>query len=312
MTRLLNSPSVGKSLRVFHIFRIVAQVKYAPKVTVSILAGASANGRIPEGAEVRLGCHADANPADVTYRWFLSDEPIIGGYTTELVIHNATRKYHDAIVKCEVHNAVGKSEESETLDISYGPQFRTRPRSVQADLGASVTLSCDVDGNPFPEISWYDEKHKRIINNSPNLTLRVDQETAGRYFCKAHVPGFPEIGADATIYLKGPPSIVSHRTQFGFEGDNVRVECTIFSIPPPERIVWTFNGREVDLHDQDYSILEDPSPEGIKSTLVIRESQEKHFGMYNCSVMNQYGSDVVEINLMQQSMISCKFVWWRG
>ena len=86
------------------------------------------------------------------------------------------------------------------------------------------------------------------------------------------------------------------------------MECTIFSIPPPERIVWTFNGREVDLRDQDYSILEDPSPEGIKSTLVIRESQEKHFGMYNCSVSNPYGSDVVEINLMQQSM-GCDY-WW--
>ncbi|XP_044269269.1 irregular chiasm C-roughest protein-like isoform X2 [Tribolium madens] len=283
--------------------KLKLEVKYAPKVTVSILAGATQSGRIPEGAEVRLGCHADANPADVTYRWFLNDEPLIGGYTTEMVIHNATRKYHDAIVKCEVHNAVGKSEESETLDISYGPQFRTKPRSVQADLGTSVTLSCDVDGNPLPEISWYDEKHKRIIHNSPNLTLRVDQETAGRYFCKAHVPGFPEIGADATIYLKGPPSIVSHRTQFGIEGDNVRVECTIFSIPLPERIVWTFNGREIDIHDQDYTILEDPSPEGIKSTLVIRESQEKHFGMYNCSVTNPYGSDVVEINLMQQKNV---------
>lgn len=101
--------------------------------------------------------------------------------------------------------------------------------------------------------------------------------------------------------LTGPPSIVSHRTQFGIEGDNVRVECTAFSIPAPERVVWTFNGREVDLHDQDYSILEDPLPEGIKSTLIIRESQERHFGMYNCSVSNPYGSDVVEINLMPQS-----------
>lgn len=87
-------------------------------MTVSILSGALPNGRIPEGAEVHLGCHADANPADVTYKWYLNDEPLVGDYTTEMVIHNATRRHHDAIVKCEVHNAVGKSEESETLDIS--------------------------------------------------------------------------------------------------------------------------------------------------------------------------------------------------
>lgn len=103
------------------------------------------------------------------------------------------------------------------------------------------------------------------------------------------------------VLFTGPPSIVSHRTQFGIEGDNVRVECTAYSIPAPERVVWTFNGREVDSNGQDYSILEDPLPEGIKSTLIIRESQERHFGMYNCSVTNPYGSDVVEINLMPQS-----------
>ncbi|XP_050312144.1 irregular chiasm C-roughest protein-like [Anthonomus grandis grandis] len=278
--------------------KLKLEVKYAPKVTVSVISGMSQSGRIPEGSEVRLGCKADANPPTVSYKWFMNDEPIIGDFTTELVIHNVSRKHHDAIIKCEVHNAVGKSEESQTLDISYGPQFRTKPRSVQADLGATVVLSCDVDGNPIPDITWYHEDVK--ISTSTNLTVRVDQTNAGRYYCKAHVPGFQDIGAEAAIYLKGPPSIVSHKTQFGIEGDNVRVECIAFSIPAPERVIWTFNGKEVDLHDQDYSILEDPLPEGIKSTLIIRESEEKHFGMYNCSVSNPYGSDVVEINLMPQ------------
>lgn len=84
-----------------------------------------------------------------------------------------------------------------------GPQFRTKPRSVQADPGTSVTLSCDVDGNPFPDIQWIHEDSNRIISTNPNLTLRVETHTAGRYFCKAQVPGFPEIGAEAAIYLKG-------------------------------------------------------------------------------------------------------------
>ncbi|XP_066254546.1 irregular chiasm C-roughest protein [Euwallacea similis] len=278
--------------------KLKLEVKYAPKVTVTVLSGMSPNGRIPEGSEVRLGCKADANPPNVSYKWFLNDEPIIGDFNTELVLHNVSRRHHDAIVKCEVHNAVGKSEESQTLDISYGPQFRTKPRSVQAEVGSTVILTCDVDGNPFPDITWYHEEKK--VSTSPNLTLKVEQNNAGRYYCKAHVTGFQDIGAEAAIYLKGPPSIVSHRTQFGIEGDNVRVECVAFSIPAPERVIWTFNGREVDLHDHDYSILEDSLPDGIKSTLIIRESEERHFGIYNCSVNNPYGTDVVEINLMPQ------------
>ena len=51
-------------------------------------------------------------------------------------------------------NMVGKSMDSETLDISYGPFFKTRPQSVEADEGTTVTLSCDVDGNPVPETVW--------------------------------------------------------------------------------------------------------------------------------------------------------------
>jgi hypothetical protein len=75
--------------------------------------------RVSEFDEVRLACHADANPSDdLVYKWYINDEPVSGEYTTELLIPNVTRSMHDAIVKCEVHNAVGKSEESETLDIS--------------------------------------------------------------------------------------------------------------------------------------------------------------------------------------------------
>lgn len=43
---------------------------------------------------------------------------MIGDYTTEMIIHNVSRHDHDAIVKCEVHNDIGKSEEIHTLDVS--------------------------------------------------------------------------------------------------------------------------------------------------------------------------------------------------
>nr|CAD7256088.1 unnamed protein product [Timema shepardi] len=288
--------------RTYRSAKLRLQVKYAPKVTLSVV-GAH-NGRLLEGQEVRLACQADANPLDLTYRWYINDKPVPGDYTTELLLSNISRKFHDAIVKCEVHNPVGKSEESETLDISCigqnGPRFRTRPQSLQADQGTTLTLSCDVDGNPPPDIVWIHDSTGKVVGTSVNLTVEVDPDTAGRYYCKASVMGFPEIGAEATIYLKGPPTIISHHTQFGIQGDNVRLECVAFSIPRPDHVMWTYKGNEVNSKDKDYTILEDRLPEGIKSTLVIRESQEGHFGSYNCSVINPYGSDVVEIILKPQ------------
>lgn len=98
-------------------------------------------------------------------------------------LHNISRKYHDAIVKCEVHNAVGKSEETETLDVSCkficarlgagqmiikvmcstdGPIFHVRPKSVEADTDGTVSLSCEVDGNPTPDITWINVLNERV------------------------------------------------------------------------------------------------------------------------------------------------------
>lgn len=50
------------------------------------------------------------------------------------VIPNITRKLHDGMVKCEVHNAVGKSEESEALDISCKCCFHVNLHSGCAQI----------------------------------------------------------------------------------------------------------------------------------------------------------------------------------
>lgn len=64
-------------------------------------------------------------------------------------------------------------------------------------------MTCDVDGNPVPTISWFHEGKKTRVSTEPNYTIPVNEKTAGRYYCKAYVPGFPEIGTEATIFLKG-------------------------------------------------------------------------------------------------------------
>ncbi|XP_028035173.1 irregular chiasm C-roughest protein-like [Bombyx mandarina] len=284
--------------RAYRAASIQIEVKYAPKVKIYIKS--RVNGRIPEGDDVTIGCKADANPTNLTYKWYINEESI-NGNTTELKIYNISRKYHDAIVKCVVYNDVGKTEEEETLEITYAPSFRHLPKDVEAEVGTSVTLSCDVDSYPNPEIRWlhHEEDQTIRVGRTPNLTLTVDTHTSGRYLCKASVDGFPEIEAEASVFIKGPPKIISNQTQFGTQGDTVNIECAAFAVPRIDSIIWTFNGREIDsLHDQDYAFLEDLQSGGIvNSTLIIRESQYKHFGVYKCNVSNDYGNDYLEITV---------------
>ncbi|CAK1549208.1 unnamed protein product [Leptosia nina] len=280
--------------RAYRMATVHIEVKYAPKINVSIKSG-SVNGRVPEGSEARFRCLVDANPPAQVYRWYINNNPVVGDYTDEMIIFNASRKHNNAAVKCEVSNSVGKNEAALTLNVTYPPSFRTRPRNLEAEIGSSVTLSCDVDGQPQPEIRWLFNEPGRIgvKGKAPNLKVLVEKATAGRYICKASVEGYPEIESEATIFIKGPPEILSNKTQVGSEGERVSIECEALSVPKPDDIRWYFEGKEINfIQDPDYATkLDDSSPDGVvKSSLVIRLSQAKHYGTYNCSVTNEYGN----------------------
>ncbi|XP_041985822.1 irregular chiasm C-roughest protein-like isoform X2 [Aricia agestis] len=286
--------------RAYRMATVHIEVKYAPKLNVSVKSGA-VNGRVPEGTEARFLCEVDSNPPPQMYRWYLNNNPVVGDYAEEMIIFNVSRKHNKAAVKCEVSNSAGRSEASLTLNVTYPPSFRTRPQNIEATLGSTVTLSCDVDGQPQPEIRWLFHEPGKIgvKGKAPNLRVHVDEETAGRYICKASVDGYPEIESEATIFIKGPPQILSNRTQLGSEGESTRIECATRSVPEPDDVRWFFEGREISvIHDPDYATLEEKLGDGIvRSSLVIRSSESKHYGIYNCSVTNEYGNANVAITL---------------
>lgn len=213
-----------------------------------------------------------------------------------------------------------------SVSFADAPMFKESPKSMEADKGDKVTLTCSADGNPL-EIVWVHDPidrvsvlhsdscesmaltclsrpqlnyQPRVLGTKPTLKITVSNETAGRYFCKAIVAGFPEIKAAAGIFMKQAPHITSSPQQYGAIGDFLRLECFATSIPKARHISWSFKGREINTNgDHEFSILEESTLHGIKSTLIIQNSQAWHFDKYNCSVVNDYGTDVLQIDLMQ-------------
>ncbi|XP_059045852.1 irregular chiasm C-roughest protein-like [Achroia grisella] len=287
--------------RAYRATTIRLQVQYAPKVRMFIKSGA-AKGQIQEGDTLVMGCQGSANPNNLTYKWYINNNQIVGTTNNELVLMNISRKHNDATIRCEVYNAVGKSAESKTLEVAYGPTFKQRPQNIEGESGSTAILSCIVDGHPSPKILWlrYENEHVVRVGKSSNLTVTITEETAGEYWCRASIDHYQDIEASAMVYVRGPPKITSNETQYGVEGDSVRVECVSFSIPKPDYIIWTFAGGEINtFHNQEYAFLEETLADSLtKSTLIIRKSEAKHFGKYNCTVTNEYGMDSVEINLV--------------
>ncbi|KAG7295217.1 hypothetical protein JYU34_022188, partial [Plutella xylostella] len=182
---------------------LIGKVKYAPKVKL-VINKKNSKGKIPEGSDVTISCVADANPSNLTYRWFLDEQQVVGNNSTQLVIRNITRDYNEVILKCVVYNAVGKSEETETLEVTYPPSFRSLPRDAEGELDSAVALACGVDGHPPPEVIWlhHEEDQNIRVGRTANLTLHVDTHTAGRYVCQATVEGYPPIEAEANVFIK--------------------------------------------------------------------------------------------------------------
>ncbi|XP_028040413.1 irregular chiasm C-roughest protein-like [Bombyx mandarina] len=289
--------------RAYRSVNVKLQVQYAPKVRLFMKSG-SIKGRIQEGETLIIGCQSNANPSNVSYKWYINNDEAIGEVKNELIITNVSRKLNEASVKCEVHNKVGNSADTKTLEVIYGPTFKMKPQSVEADSGSTVTLDCAVEGHPTPKIMWlrYDRDRFIRVGKTQTLNVTVTHQTAGHYWCRGVVEGRPEVEAPAVVYIKGPPKIMSNLTQYGIEGDTVRIECISFSVPRPDFVMWTFGGHEItSFHNQEYAFLEESLADKMtKSTLIIRKSESEHFGPYNCTVINSYGTDSAEIHLIAE------------
>ncbi|XP_035214571.1 irregular chiasm C-roughest protein-like isoform X3 [Stegodyphus dumicola] len=280
--------------------RISLEVKYPPEITLKVSAD-----KIMELDNVKFTCEAVANPADVNIKWYRNDEVIPGDHSTTYVISRVTRDYNKDTISCEVSNAVGTTKSTHTLNVLYGPVFRSTIENVAADIGSEVSLSCDVEGNPQPETMWTFEGSDAVLSTESRLVIpQLTIDRAGKYTCRATVAGFAEISTDVLVFIKGPPRVRSPPVQYGVEGEVVKLECIISSVPPPTRILWSRNSQHVDIDNNDgYEIVTEPMADGVKNNLIIHNADEDDFGQYNCTVWNTFGQDSMIILLKKQKSL---------
>ena len=103
------------------------------------------NGQIVEGANIVIECNTDANPSNVSFRWFSNDKLLKKKRSNKLLISNITRDHHNNVIKCEANNSIGKSEESETLNIAckfYLCFYRTSVIKGSPFLNGQTLTSC--------------------------------------------------------------------------------------------------------------------------------------------------------------------------
>ena len=102
--------------RNFCLFRL--HVHYPPHV--ELIADHGNDGYVEEGSRVRFRCKAHANPPQMSYTWYVGGRRVADApeASTELVLDHVDRRLHNHVVRCEVTNPIGKTDESALLNVA--------------------------------------------------------------------------------------------------------------------------------------------------------------------------------------------------
>ncbi|XP_045108723.1 irregular chiasm C-roughest protein-like isoform X2 [Portunus trituberculatus] len=287
-----------KALETPIVRSVVMSVKYPPDPTITV-----DSAKIQEKDDVMFKCEAEANPPTLRYRWEVNGVAVVGDHTAHYLMTHVDRSSNGAKVACIAANDIGTNKAEHTLSVQYAPRFKTEPEDHDADNGKNLTLTCNVDGNPPPEIVWLHEEGKKVINLGSRMTFTVTPETVGTYHCRAAVTGFPEESRSMRVYMRGAPVVVEAAEQFGMEGDDVKVECMVEGMPRPDRVEWAKGRRPLNTNTSRYTALTEAVSGGLKATLVVRDAEEADFGEYNCTARNTYGSHTGVIFLKRQQSL---------
>ncbi|XP_060593093.1 irregular chiasm C-roughest protein-like [Ruditapes philippinarum] len=271
-------------------------VQYAPKIR---MVHSNPDKTMKEFDNVEFKCSGEANPYEITWKWYIDEELIPDQTSNKYRIEKMPRKYHGSTIKCEATNSVGSTSVEHAMNILYGPLFKDKePQHVPVDVGERAELRCEADGNPTAEVTWRRQGKYTVLHTSSTYVIpSVREGMFGVYTCTATVLGFNEISRDIYVTENGPPEIISDVTQYGEKDEQIMILCMSISSPKPI-FIWSRNGEPIDYATSGrFSTSEEPLPYGGKSYLQIINAKEEDFGVYNCTVTNGKGMASLMITL---------------
>lgn len=194
-----------------------------------------------------------------------------------------------------------KAAKPATQDV--GANFLSPLKDTEVEEGETLTLTCKVGGEPFPDIKWEKdgvplEKSDRITMRTAldgTVTLRIrdaKKSDFGQYRVTASNPAGSETSACAvTVKEKGeeptkPHFIIPLSYTSATVGTRKEFTVKVRGFPKPE-LKWTLNGQP--LLPSERIEIEDIGAGNY--CLTIRDVREEDFGTVRCTATNPLGSD---------------------
>ncbi|OWK57262.1 Hemicentin-1 [Lonchura striata] len=250
---------------------------------------------------ISLVCEASGIPLP-TITWLKNGLPITlnssvrilsGGQTLRLSPVGVADEGH---YTCVVTNAAGEARKDFYLSVLVPPGIvgENALEDVKVKEKHRVTLTCEVTGNPMPQVTWLKDGQAlaeagdpRILSSRRSLQISEAQLLdTGRYTCLAsNAAG--ERSKTYSLNVLVAPSIVGADSQGNAEDITVILNsptslvCEAYSYPPAT-ITWLKDGNPLE-SSRNIRIL----PGG--RTLQILNAQQDSAGRYTCIATNEAG-----------------------
>ncbi|XP_057346837.1 obscurin isoform X19 [Manis pentadactyla] len=186
---------------------------------------------------------------------------------------------------------------------SGAPRFLARPKAFVVSVGKDATLSCQIVGNPTPQVSW--EKDQQPVEAGARFRLAQDDDQyrltildlalgdSGQYVCRARNAigeAFAAVGlqvnAEAAVAEQAPHFLLRPTSIRVREGADATFRCRVRG-SPPMAVSWAKDGRRLGAPDDPRVRVEES---GEASALRIQAARPLDGGTYTVRAENPMGA----------------------
>ncbi|KYQ49469.1 Neurotrimin, partial [Trachymyrmex zeteki] len=292
--------------------------------------------RVKAGDTVILPCqvvHTDnyvvAWLKDDKYLYFESqtytedDKRIVRLPNNSLVIYNATVEDSSNNYKCSIlqnphsidltHRVLvdeNPRQESTPPQHSHKGIIRVRPsKKVEVNQGHNITLGCETDIQPPPEIKWFIE-NKKVDGYDPDVILdgnyitirKVNESHSGLYQCLAEDGSEMPAMEAINVVVNYKPKIEMERLVYSGAGIESEITC-IVRAHPVAFVMWYKDDKKLTQKKGSIMMYHRIIPKTNKNfnitkyVLKILHTSARDFGEYKCRAENTIGQDIRSIIL---------------
>ncbi|GFO02843.1 hemicentin 1 [Plakobranchus ocellatus] len=210
--------------------------------------------------------------------------------------------------RCVATNQYGTTAGGDfTLDIQYKPRLTVEDDPISTNPGPSVSLTCQVDANPAPNVLFWTKRGVGPIVSSgsnkylggtpanPTLTIiNANISDAGEYYCTvSNSQGTTESPAVDLNVITSPDVNIFPPSAVVEEGlQNLVLGCTVVASPPAQLVAWTKDGIVIDTASGTTTSGSGPKYAGGTTqspSLTIFDVRRTDAGLYACVATNTEG-----------------------